>query len=113
MKRAIITLTGLMVLGTTGLLADGSSINLENTAVASEVTDSSLANSTVGIDISTSTSTVNVSNTAVASTVHDSTLVNSNVGIKIDDNNEDVEAEIDAAAAASASAGGVTATVNH
>ena len=107
MKRIIITLTGLMVLGTTGLLADGSSINLENTAVASEVTDSSLLNSTVGIDISTSASTVNLSNTAVASEVRDSTLVNSNVGIKIDDNNEDVEAEV------AASAGGVSASVNH
>ena len=110
MKRIIITLTGLMVLGTTGLLADGSTINLENTAVASEVTDSTLENSTVGIDISTNASTVNLSNTAVASVVRDSTLVNSNVGIKIDDNNEDVEAEVEAAA--SASTGGVSAAVN-
>ena len=96
MRRTIITLTGLMILGTTALLADGSTINLASTAVASEVTDSTLLNSTVGIDISTSASTVNLSNTAVASEVKDSILVNSNVGIKIDDNNEDVEAEIEA-----------------
>ena len=86
MTRTILTLTGFMVLGTTALLADGSTINLSNTAVASEIKDSTLNNSTVGIDIKTNQSNVNLSNTAVASSVTgDSTLYNSNVGIKIDD----------------------------
>ena len=86
MTRTILTLAGLMVLGTTGVMADGSSINLSNTAVASEIKDSKLNNSTVGIDIKTNQSSVNLSNTAVASSVTDkSELTNSNVGIKIDD----------------------------
>ena len=115
MKQTILTLTGLMILGSTALLADGSTINLDNTAVASQVTDSELLNSTVGIDISTNTSNVNVSNTSVASEVKDSALVNSSVGIKIDDNNEDVDAEVQAETEAStvASTGGVSASVNH
>jgi len=85
MKKTILILAGLMILSTGALLADGSTIDLTNTAVASEVKGSTLSDSTVGIDIKTNDSTVSLSNTAVASQVLDSTLVSSTVGITIDD----------------------------
>ena len=112
MKNVIITLAGLMILGTSALVADGSTIDLTETAVASEVQDSTLVDSTVGIDIKTNDSTVSLTNTAVASTVHDSELANSTVGITIDDTGAEAE-EVLAPVPTTPAASGVTATVNN
>jgi len=108
MKKTILVLAGFMIVATGPLFADGSTIDLTNTAVASVVTDSTLSDSTVGIDIKTNESSVSLTSTAVASGVHDSTLDSSTVGITIDDTGADAQG-----VSASAGAAGASASSGH
>ena len=91
MKRTILTLAGLMVLGTTGLMADGSTVNVNKTKVDSQVLNDSkiLKNSSVGIDVDAKQkSTVNINKTKVKANLYRAKVINSTVGIDVEAKNK-------------------------
>ena len=84
MKKTILVLAGLMVVGTGALFADGSTVNVSKTKVNSNVNKSTLIGSKVGVAVKADKSRVSVYKTKVNSRVNKSTLRNSSVGVDID-----------------------------
>ena len=88
MKNTILTLAGIIALGTTALMADGSNIQVVDTTVVAEVSDSEIYNSTIGLRVATEGSTVQVVGSTVVAEISDSYVEDSTIGINIDDREE-------------------------
>ncbi|MCK5855485.1 MAG: hypothetical protein KAG56_09715 [Sulfurovaceae bacterium] len=83
MKTLTLTLAGILVLGATSLLADGSKVNANNNKNLNLVNKSTLIKSTVGMKIDAKGSKVNANNNKNLNLVNKSTLIKSTVGMDI------------------------------
>ncbi|HIM94628.1 MAG TPA: hypothetical protein EYM49_06315, partial [Campylobacterales bacterium] len=84
MKKLTLTLAGLLVLGATSLVADGSKVNVKKNVNLNIVNNSKIKSSTVGMKIDAKGSKVNANENINLNLVNKSTLQNSTVGMKID-----------------------------
>ena len=85
MKNTILTLAGIIVLGTASLMADGSLVQVVDTTVVAEVSDSVIYDSTVGLTVKTDESAVQVVGSTVVAEISDSYVESSTIGIDVDD----------------------------
>jgi len=88
MKNTILTLAGIIALGTASLMADGSTIQVVDTTVVAEVSDSEIYDSTIGLSVKTDESAVQVVGSTVVAEVSDSYVEHSTIGIDVDDTEE-------------------------
>ena len=88
MKKTILTLAGIIALGTTTLMADGSNIQVNNNVMAMDLAEVTLHESTVGINVQTNESHVQASGNTMAVSMSDTVLEHSTVGINIVDNDK-------------------------
>ena len=85
MKKTILTLAGIIALGTTTLVADGSVIVVNDNVMAVAVADVDLHNATIGLDVQTNNSAVSASGNTMAISVASTTVEEATVGVAIDD----------------------------
>ena len=85
MKNTILTLAGIIALGTTALMADGSNIQVNNNVMAIEMQDVEVYESTVGINVQTNDSEVQANGNTMAVSISNTLLEHSTVGINIVD----------------------------
>jgi len=83
MKTLILTLAGILVLGATSLLADGSKVNVNKNKNLNIVNKSRVVNSTIGMKIDAKDSKVNANKNKNLNIVNKSRVINSTVGIAI------------------------------
>ena len=83
MKKLTLTLAGLLVLGATSLVADGSRVNVNKNTNLNLVNKSTLQNSTVGMKIDAKGSIINANKNVNLNVVNKSRLKNSTVGMNI------------------------------
>ena len=88
MKNTILTLAGIIALGTTTLMADGSAIQVVDTTVVAVIAGSEIEDATVGLNVETEGSTVQVVGSTVVAVIADSEVEYSTVGINVDDRDE-------------------------
>jgi len=88
MKNTILTLAGIIALGTTVLMADGSNIQVNNNVMAIALEDVTLDESTVGINVQTNDSEVQANGNTMAVSITDALLEHSTVGINIVDHEQ-------------------------
>jgi hypothetical protein len=86
MKNTILTLAGIIALGTTTLMADGSIVLVNDNVIAIAVANVELDDSTIGIDVQTNNSIVSASGNVMAIAVASSAITDeSTVGVAVDD----------------------------
>jgi len=83
MKTLTLTLAGILVLGATSLLADGSKVNVNKNKNLNIVNKSRVVNSTIGMKIDAKDSKVNANKNKNLNIVNKSRVINSTVGIDI------------------------------
>jgi len=83
MKTLTLTLAGILVLGATSLLADGSKVNVNKNKNLNIVNKSRVVNSTIGMKIDAKDSKVNANKNKQLNIVNKSRVINSTVGIAI------------------------------
>jgi len=83
MKKTILTLAGILALGTTSLVADGSSVEVNENIMLNVINDSKIENSTVGISIQAKGSTVEVNDNIMLNVINSSEIKDSTIGIDI------------------------------
>jgi membrane protease subunit (stomatin/prohibitin family) len=83
MKKTILTLAGILALGTTTLVADGSSVTVNENIMLNVINDSKIENSTVGINIQAKGSTVEVNENIMLNVINSSEIKDSTIGIAI------------------------------
>ena len=83
MKRLTLTLAGILVLGATSLVADGSKVNVNKNVNLNIVNKSDILNSAVGMKIDAKGSRVNANKNVNLNIVNKSYVEDSTVGIDI------------------------------
>ena len=90
MKKTILALAGILALGTTALVADGSQVTLEKNTILNGIYDSEITDSTVGVEIKAKDSTVTLIDNTVDNGLGVAGKViveNSTLGVTIDAKN--------------------------
>jgi len=86
MKNTILTLAGIIALGTTALIADGSIVVVNDNVMAVAIAGSEIEEATVGIDVQTNDSLVSASGNVMAIAIADSEVEHgATVGVVVDD----------------------------
>ena len=83
MKRLTLTLAGLLVLGATSLVADGSKVSANKNVNLNIVNKSKVTNSTIGMKIDAKGSKVNANKNVNLNIINKSTIKDSVVGMNI------------------------------
>jgi nitrous oxidase accessory protein NosD len=83
MKKTILTLAGFLALGTTSLVADGSSVEVNENIMLNVINDSKIENSTVGISIEAKGSEVSINENIMLNVLNGAEVKESTIGIKV------------------------------
>jgi hypothetical protein len=83
MKKLTLTLTGLLVLGTASLMADGSTVNANKNVNLNIISKSKISKSTIGMKIDAKGSKVNANKNVNLNIINKSTVKDSTVGMDI------------------------------
>ena len=83
MKKLTLTLAGILVLGATSLVADGSKVNVNKNVNLNIVNKSKVTGSTIGMKVDAKGSKVNLSRNVNLNIVNKSTVKDSTVGVNI------------------------------
>ncbi len=83
MKKLTLTLAGILVLGATSLVADGSTVNANKNVNLNIINKSKVVKSTIGMKIDAKGSKVNANKNVNLNIINKSTVKNSTVGMDI------------------------------
>jgi len=83
MKKLTLTLAGLLVLGATSLVADGSTVNANKNVNLNIINKSKVLNSTVGMKIDAKGSKVNANENINLNLINKSKIKDSTIGMDI------------------------------
>ena len=83
MKKLTLSLAGILLLGATSLLADGSTINANKNVNLNIISKSKIINSTIGMKIDAKGSKVNASKNVNLNIINKSTIKDSVIGMNI------------------------------
>lgn len=83
MKKSISTLVGILILGTTALMADGSTVEVNENIMLNVINDSKIENSTVGIDLTAKGSEVSINENIMLNVLNKVEVKESTIGIEV------------------------------